>query len=37
LRTMKGETFILDMSDVFAGAVDGTAPASSRAAGFTSR
>ncbi|HEU4405035.1 MAG TPA: hypothetical protein VFS43_07060 [Polyangiaceae bacterium] len=37
LRTMKGETFVLDINDVFAGAVDGTAPASARTAGFIQR
>ncbi len=37
LRTLKGETFVLDMSDLFAGAVDGTSTSSARAAGFVPR
>jgi hypothetical protein len=37
VRTAKGETFVLDMSDVFAGAVDGTATTSVRTAGFVAR
>jgi hypothetical protein len=37
LRTSKGETFVLDLSDVFAGAIDGTSTSSTRTAGFAPR
>ncbi|MCU0681104.1 MAG: hypothetical protein MUF34_02370 [Polyangiaceae bacterium] len=37
VRTVKGETFVLDQSDIFAGAIEGTATSSARTAGFSPR
>lgn len=37
LRTLKGETYVLDLSDIFAGAVDGTSSSTMRTAGFAPR